>query len=370
MTPRHLLAAVLALLCACSQAAEYWTWSQPAAHHAAVVRIRDEQPDGSVNYGTGCYVRHETITGVLTAAHCLRGRSQQITWSDGTITEAEQPTIDRDGADVGLVPLAHPTIPPLTLRDTGPTPSERLEFCGWGGPGVRLRHYYGQLAGRRDRDAVYTPPVLSGDSGGPILDSAGRVVGVISWGDRELTRIAGAAIYESQGGVAHQPMLAFVQRCQQRYGGVWIGAGGFRGGCSPGSCGPGGCPAPPPRPRPSEPPVVPLPKLTPPETTPPPAPASPAIDSQRIAEILLARLAADPRFRGPPGPAGPAGPEGPVGQAATIDYSALASEMLSRLPPITVETYTADGRLVETESYPVGTPIRLRYGRVPTAPSK
>lgn len=62
------------------------------------------------------------------------------------------------------------------------------------------------------------------------------------------------------------------------------------------------------------------------------------------------------------GPSGPPGPAGQAGSAAAIDYGVVMQQLLARLPPIRVQNYDRTGRLVDEESYPMGTPIKLRYG--------
>lgn len=108
-----------------------------------------------------------------------------------------------------------------------------------------------------------------------------------------------------------------------------------------------------------------------PEAKPTQTAAAPTIDADALAEKLLDKLASDPRFKGPkgedgqPGPAGPAGPPGPQGDAvrdAVVNYDELTAAVIARLPPIHVQNYDRNGKLVDEESYPVGTPIRLRHG--------
>lgn len=73
------------------------------------------------------------------------------------------------------------------------------------------------------------------------------------------------------------------------------------------------------------------------------------------AEIAALKLAAKE-----PGPAGKDGRDGANGEPVNID--AVASEVLRRLPPIHVQNFARDGKLIDEESYPQGTPIKLRHG--------
>lgn len=109
--------------------------------------------------------------------------------------------------------------------------------------------------------------------------------------------------------------------------------------------------------------------------------------SQRL-ESKLAGLKGPP---GDPGEPGPMGPEGPAGKdadpqeivekiestllakiaALESDLTALKSrpaltveDVLKAMPPILVNTYDQSGTLVDSETYPSGTPIKLRYGAV------
>lgn len=112
---------------------------------------------------------------------------------------------------------------------------------------------------------------------------------------------------------------------------------------------------------------------------------------------------------GPQGPAGPPGPQGPPGRDAAVDYDQIVSEVLSRigtpkveidydqlavetqkrlepitvkyldgegqvvgsevmrdshtvvLPPVPVHYYNRNGEFVDSDSYPMNTPVRIRF---------
>ena len=56
------------------------------------------------------------------------------------------------------------------------------------------------------------------------------------------------------------------------------------------------------------------------------------MDAAQLAEQLLEKLAADERFRGPPGPAGPPGPPGPPGKdAPEVDRDQLVAAVLEQI---------------------------------------
>jgi hypothetical protein len=339
--------AVLALLLgflmaeACS-GSDLWQWSPPAAHHAAVCLVRTDS-GRETSEGSGCYVRIGQWAGVLTAKHCVEGVTCSVIWPDGYQVSAA-PLVDAYGSDVALIQAGHPTLQPLRIADQEPTVGEWLELCGYGGAENRLRHYWGRLNSSGD-NAEYSAAVMQGDSGGPVINQRLEVVGVIAYGSGAPVRYLGAAATFGQaGGPAWKPIRAFVTRCEQRYGGLFIG--GVRGSCPGGSCPGGSAPSPAPSPGgsawayppqqagPQQSAVPPLaPPLVPvaPQQQEPPLPAlTLSVDYDRLAVALSDIIASDPRFRGPPGPAGPAGLTGPAGAATAevkIDQAALAKQI-------------------------------------------
>jgi hypothetical protein len=305
------------LLGLCQHAAgQNWQLSPSAEHHAAVVEvktfIRNTHNGREYGKGSGTYVRYGELTGIMTAAHVVKGGplgTSEVIWQDGTKVSGAW-TNCRLGADVAWVDAQHATIPPLEIGESPPQQGEWLELCGYGGPGDSsknsFRHWWGTFAAsgrmtdnRGNPEAEYHCPVMEGDSGGAILNQQRQLVGVIATGDVPIRRIGTALALDGMGGPAHSVVLAFAGRVQQR-------------GCGPSSCPPpqgGGGGAYPPR-------IAPTPRQKPDQPPPlvPVPPVAPTIDLDSLAEKLVEKMAEDPRFKGPPGQDGQDGKDGQDGQ--------------------------------------------------------
>lgn len=345
--------AAFILSCSC-HGAEVFQWSPPAPHHAAVVRVTVSS-GGMSAIGSGCYVDVGGVKGVLTANHVVSDPGKvQVHWSDGTQTTGTV-TGDATGADLAMILTEHATVQPLTMADRPPQPGEWVELCGYGGAGAgstaRLRHWWGTLNdtrawdGRGNAYADYHCAVIQGDSGGTVLDTSHRVVGVIASGKGEpIASVGGAMAFSGTGGPAYDVVYQFTSRVSRRFG---VGIGIFGGSsCGPSGCGPAygggnnGWAYPPQAQQPR-----PVPR---PQPVPQPAPPMVEIDYAKIAD----QLAKDDRFRGPAGPPGPAGsgppgPQGPPGPGPTeaqifasveawVDANPdkLAELIAPKLPPI------------------------------------
>lgn len=388
--------ALCALAC---PATEAWTWSEPAPHHAAVCLVTADA-GRERSSGSGCYVQIGTLQGVMTARHCVDGRIT-VTWSDGTTTAGE-PTTDKTGADLGFILASHATIRPVPIAATAPAPGDWLEFAGFGGPRNQLRHWWGKLSqvagrdGRGNAFADYDCAVMQGDSGGPIFNQWGELVGVITVGGGDPFATVGAAYaFRSTGGPYYDVVTAFASRVAARYSDT-------------GGCGPSGCPAP--RgssgdswaypPRPNERGGVSPPVFGERAGVSPPVPCPGVIyqvDYDRLAKCLAPLLAGDEKLRGPAGLPGAAGkdgapgspgqpltaeqieqlyarlfaavqadpkfrgPEGPAGAPATSpDLAALAAAVTAQLPPVRFQLLDAAGNVSQEQSKPLGEPIRLQ----------
>ena len=131
----------------------------------------------------------------LTAAHCLDEKGLRLVGYNGReiIFAPEVRTVwsgkDR-GQDLALVHIAAEKSPYFPLADaSGVYPGAEVLVCGAGG--LRLAQSAGKIQVVRDRRegssipwkaVVHSAPLLKGDSGGPVMNEAGKLVGVTSTG--------------------------------------------------------------------------------------------------------------------------------------------------------------------------------------------
>jgi len=331
-----------------------WHWSPAGEHHRAMVRVLACER-GGYSCGSGCYVTDGSRCGVLTAAHALRGRPIEIVWSDGTRSRSNEPAIDKYGHDVGFVPVRHESIQPLRVAGTTPRPGDRVEICGFGGGDDKpLRHWWARYRGVTGRLASYDAPIMEGDSGGVVLNEGHEVVGVVTLGTEPVVGKAnGCTVYAGSRGPPADAVCAFLSRIFGR-------------------CGPGYCPTP--RQRsgggwayPPDDPTTPIrPRQTPHSSAPAqratqPESPSPVVDYDRLAGILLDRIAKDDRFRGPRGEHGPPGKDGRPGRdgkdgrtPTRAELLALVGQALEDLPGIRIPVRDDTGTVIDYREIRLG----------------
>lgn len=338
---------VVFLLVARTAHAELWNWTSAAAHHAAVVEVRAGNAGG-----TGCLVWSDGKRGiVLTAAHVVEGQQiAKATWKTGyqSAGKIAGRYSTQDVACFEVVPPADAVVVPV-CPDPQPLGTQG-EACGFGGPDGKLRSFHVKaIDGTGDR-TTWQGVVISGDSGGPIfvtIDGQPYVAGTIIGGPNTST-IAG-----SEWQAVHPIYASKTHFCRT-----------ILAQCYGDSC------IPPSRILPWRqsieqqlyPPQAPQqkpPAASPPIASPVPQPVVPQIDYAKLADAVAEKLAADARFRGP---SGVDGKPGVNGKDAVIDYNRLAEEVIRRMPPISVQTFDRNNRLVDEEAYPFGTPLKFRYG--------
>lgn len=216
-----------------------------------------------------------------------------------------------------VVSSKHPT--PRKLAREPPTRHTTVHAAGYGKAG-RLRTWTGQVLGwvsrpltARADTMVITSQATSGDSGGPIIDAAGDVVGII-WG--------------SANGNTYAVDLTTIA--------AFLG----------------------PRPRPEQTEVAPVPGAWI-ETQ------KQLADLQILTTQLSAQLAAlqarGAPIAGPPGPPGPGGAAGPPGPAGAPPIASGRP-----LAPITVRILAADGKTIKAAAVRPGDTITLSL--VPITP--
>jgi hypothetical protein len=294
---------------------------------------------GGSFHGSGCYLGGRLV---LAAAHQfegLRGRTVTVELRSGERLPARLIESDAgvDGAVIQLdshLPRQLPTVRIAESVSVG----DRCYSFGWGYADT-LKCSTGtvlEIAGGLVRT---TSDVRSGDSGGPLFLAdgtlCGPMVGAPNWrGGSQVNSTLSVA-------VSCRPLRQLLLRID-----AWKRTVGL--GClAPPLPGPVRPPAPiTPHPDPCIfPPVQPVPPVTPPE-----------IDY----DLLIERMAADPRFRGTAGPQGPQGSPGVAGTLALseVDLKELADKIGPLLDKITFQMLDQNGnvRIVngEPQEYKVG----------------
>ncbi len=301
------------------QTSGLWRWSASGqAHHASVVQVWNPVDSSA---GSGVYCEWNGFAGVLTCAHLNPRGTLRVTFSDGVTTNGDA-TIDRFKHDVAFVYVTHPTIRPVPIATHNVRAGDLVEFVTYGGPESKLRHFVGAVSSIGQRMEVATP-VTHGDSGGPVFNLHGELVGIQSVGiGNTIATAQGFPVYQSSGAVTWTALTQFLQRCQA-------------GQCSPQELQPGRLQFYPPDQQavgPSAPAVPPDP---------------PMIDRESIVAMVRQQLADEiregkyPELRGPPGP---------QGAPALVDLDALAK----KLPPVVLSIDGAERKA------PLGQPLRLK----------
>ncbi len=173
-----------------------WRYAQATGHRRAVVRIHCWAGGGTWYKGSGVLVRWGRRKVVITARHVVRGAKRIIVDFPGR-RRCRKVTIllfddrwDCCALQVGDLPKDIEPVEFAFGEEARFRGGERLVSCGYG-PDGRLAVNRGLFKGYRrsskapdqgpDDWMVISGRARQGDSGGPVFDSKGRVVGVL-WG--------------------------------------------------------------------------------------------------------------------------------------------------------------------------------------------
>lgn len=156
--------------------------------HPAVARIVVTS-GATRSYGTGTLIACDSAHAwILTCAHLFSSRVESITvcFPDGRQLSGQLVGIDRTW-DLALVRLPPVELTPVPVAEKPPEAGQRLTLCGYGPDGLyrcssgSLRGYVAIRSGGTFETLSITGAVRQGDSGGPVFDPSGALVGVI-WG--------------------------------------------------------------------------------------------------------------------------------------------------------------------------------------------
>ncbi len=349
--------------------AQEWDWSPPAPHHEALckVSVLYSEFDNKKAWvgGSGVFIEHEGLRGVLTVAHIMTGKEIVISWSDGgkSYPAANAYTTDKFGHDLAFVFTITPGfITPISLAKENPAIGDRVELITVGGPKSQQRTFWAEIEDIWQDTMSLDCAVISGDSGGGVLNTSSELIGIQAFGDgyRKILTQTGWNAYQGSGSVSCGRIRDFLGRIVKSK-----------------KCGPRGCPLPgddqfyPPRLqeqaafrnqagaawRPASPgkPVA----VTEPARNPkwdvealsarkrqdprPPAPSFKLqIDYDKLADVVLAKIDLS-KLRGPVGPQGKPGStgaqgrpgsqgqQGPTGSATTQDIDVIAEAGKKRI---------------------------------------
>lgn len=224
---------LILVLFICSIAnADVWTWTPNAEWHKAIGTIQI----GSAG-GTATYFSTKTGSYIVSCGHVGRGTGT-FTWHDGSTATIRPLFVVNQNLDMAVFSVSR--VPantyPIPLSAYDPPIGAIVEVCGFGGPGGKgpssLRHFESKVTSYEGGRCIMTAPLLSGDSGGPIIYD-GRIVGVNNGGRG--TRSFGLV---NSGGdwKLHSPAITTTSGSIRSLLGWSTQDGGGQ------YCGPGGCP--------------------------------------------------------------------------------------------------------------------------------
>ena len=328
----------------------------------SVVQIQTRDRDGYNSLGTGVYVGGQWV---LTAGHvCRDARTVDVVYANGQRRVRAKYFLNNAHDDQRLLELVEPLpLPAARLATSDPRPGEPCYVAGisFGRSFDVVSTIVQSIGAYRTADtgspvAVYRTSAVSGDSGGPVFNARGELIGNL-WG----------GIQNETHGVSNATTRAFVRRCAAQYPAVQGASGLYYGmPATPATCPPSGCPQPQQQPLPIYP--------NPGETNPcPPGSCKVEID----VDALIAKMAESGKFQGPPGQEGRPGKDGQPGAPGTVgppgapgsvsleEIRQIVREELNNLPPAYLQPsyYDAAGNL-----RPEGSPIEIRLGQESALP--
>ena len=193
-----LMACFLSLMLAGSSTAQvgfdttHWNWTPKATYHDAVVKI--DTGDGS---GTGVLVHvyedrpiGNGFEGLCLTAHHVIGddvtEGIKVVYRNGKRAKRCKVVSSNKDSDIALLKVWVPAgVQPVAISKQAAVKGSALEFCGLGGGSElkSLRHFRSESSSPTSMGLIFASvPLLPGDSGGPVFDKQGSVVGIISGG--------------------------------------------------------------------------------------------------------------------------------------------------------------------------------------------
>lgn len=164
---KTVVVAMLLVCCFVSTANAQKTYQNERS--SSILQVRFKQAEGLESVGTCVMV---DPTHALTAAHVVGASDAIIKAVDGDI-DAKVVAIDMYHDRALLRASREVTTRWRVLREEFPEEGETVFAIGYGGRG------YGYTRGRASKDKLFCTAV-EGDSGGPVVDQEGRIVGIIT----------------------------------------------------------------------------------------------------------------------------------------------------------------------------------------------
>lgn len=345
---------------------------QQAVPPEAIVKVVASGKGNGQAIGSGTIIRLEgDVFVVLTCYHTFRegGSNAVVIFPSGTRANGTLFDYDAD-MDVAVVTLNVPdNIVAYRIAPEFPRQGETIWFGGYA-QGVRYHVKRGAVIGYSGGTTRHLLKVQGGsqlgDSGGPIINARGELVGVLAATDGSMT--VGTVCTYVRGFLGR---VRIKYRQQVRVESPRQGTEAF------------------PVPSPSSPalPNLPSPPASPAATDVAPPSVSAEIAGLRQQIQLLSDAVAQIKplpgpegkpgtpgrdgTQGPPGPPGSNGKDGRDGvdgKDAVVDYNRLAAEVASRLPPQKTEWIDGTGKVIASQSAPLGKPLRFRLVPETTSP--
>ena len=172
----------------------HWNWTPEATYHDSVVEIETESGSGT-GVLVHIYKERPVANGFeglcLTAQHVVGDEEEEpsnikVVYRNGKRAKRCKVVASNRSSDVALLLVwVPPNVKPVSLAKNSAIKGSSLEFCGLGGgtPLGSLRHFSSTSDSPTNTAKIFAPvSLLPGDSGGPVFDAQGDLVGIISGG--------------------------------------------------------------------------------------------------------------------------------------------------------------------------------------------